>query len=112
LFPRRHEPRRPKPTSSRRFPVAFCADREEAECPFPNAASSPASKSSPSSNAASPALRGAAKTLDPGSPADATKTGDQAKAGNQPAAPKKKAKAVTIDPALLERALQNRNGVR
>jgi hypothetical protein len=47
-----------------------------------------------------------------GPPVDGTKIGEQAKAGSEPGAVKKKAKPVTIDPTLLERALQNRNSPR
>jgi hypothetical protein len=45
----------------------------------------------------------------PKSPIAAGKASNPAETADTPAAPKKKSKPVTIDPSLLERALQNRN---
>ena len=91
----------PNPGAPDDFPLPFVLTGKKPNLPSPEGAASPAS--GPSAGA---------KTVQPGSPADAGKTGSQTKAGDPPAAAKKKGKPVTIDPALLERALQNRNGVR
>jgi hypothetical protein len=70
--------------------------------------SQPAGKTDPSLTANSPgAASGLTESL---SPEDAAKPASQAKPTDETGAPKKKSKPVTIDPKLLERALQNRNG--
>jgi hypothetical protein len=91
------------------FPLPFVLTGKKPNIATPKAASTPASKSSRNNDLPSPA---GASTLKSGSPADAGKTGDQATADDPAAAPKKKRKPVTIDPMALERALQNRNGIR
>ncbi len=91
------------------FPLPFVLTGKKPNIADPKAASVPASKPPRNDKLALPA---GASTLEPGSPADTGKIGDQAKADDPAATPKKKRKPVTIDPAILERALQNRNGAR
>ena len=81
------------------FPLPFAVTGKKPNIALPNAATDSGKESTPP-------VPGASRTGKPGSPVDAGKPGDAA------AAPKKKAKPVTIDPSLLERALQNRNGGR
>jgi hypothetical protein len=91
------------------FPLPFVLTGKKPNIAAPKSASAPASRPSRNDNPESRARPAGASTLKSGSPADGAKTGDQAKANEKSATPKKK---VTIDPALLERALQNRNGAR
>jgi hypothetical protein len=94
------------------FPLPFAVTGKKPNLALPDAESGPASKSSRTNSSALPAAPARAGVTKPGSPADAIKTGDQAKAGVSTDTAKKKRKPVTIDPALLERALQNRNADR
>ncbi len=91
------------------FPLPFVLTGKKPNIAAPNSASTAASKSPRNDDLPSPA---GTSTLKSGSPADAGKTGDQAKANDPASTSKKKRKPVTIDPAALERALQNRNGGR
>jgi hypothetical protein len=86
------------------FPLPFAITGVKPNLASPKAAAGPGSRSPRPGDPAAPALPGGVDALNPGSPADASKAGDPS------AATKKKAKPVKIDPALLERALQLRNG--
>jgi hypothetical protein len=86
------------------FPLPFAMTGVRPNLASPKAAIGPGSRSSRSIDPVSPPQPGVAGAPEPGSPADAAKAGDPS------AATKKKAKPVTIDPAILERALQLRNG--
>jgi hypothetical protein len=79
------------------FPLPFAVTGKKPNVALPNATTD-------SGKVPTPPVPGASSTGKPGSPADAGKP------GNAAAAAKKEAKPVTIDPSLLERALQNRNG--
>jgi hypothetical protein len=94
------------------FPLPFVLTGQKPNIPDPKAASSPTTKSAVENNAASPAVPAVTGAPKSGSPADAGKTNDQAKSGDPAAKSKTTRKSVTIDPAILERALQNRNGAR
>jgi hypothetical protein len=80
------------------FPLPFVITGKKPNLPPPQATAGAGAESTPT-----PPLAGATGTRKPGAAADATKPGDKE------ATPKKKAKPVTIDPSLLERALQIRN---
>jgi hypothetical protein len=94
------------------FPLPFVLTGQKPNFPDPKAASSPTTKSAVENNAASPAVPAVTGTPKSGSPAAAGETNGQAKSGDPAAKPKTTRKPVTIDPAILERALQNRNGAR
>jgi hypothetical protein len=94
------------------FPLPFALTGQKPNIPDPKAASSPTTKSAVENNTASPAVPAVTGAPKSGSPADAGKTNDQAKSGDPAAKSKTTRKSVTIDPAILERALQNRNGAR
>ena len=94
------------------FPLPFALTGRKPNIAAPKSASTPASKSSRTDDLPSPALPAGANTRKSGSSADASKTGEQAKANDPAATPKKKSKPLTLDPSILERALQNRNGAR
>ncbi len=85
------------------FPLPFVITGKKPNLASPNAAARPGSNASRTGDSASPPTGGTVGKM-PGSLADAdNKTGDQAKPGD-PATPKKKAKPVKLDPAVLERA--------
>ena len=94
------------------FPLPFALTGIKPNISEPKAASSPTTKSARNSNASSSADPAEAGMPPSGSSAVAGKTGDQAKAGDPAVKPKATRKPVKIDPAILERALQNRNGAR
>ena len=94
------------------FPLPFVLTGKKPNIAAPKSASAPAAQSSRNDGSSSPAPPAGAGTPKSGSPADAAKNGDQAKADDPASAAKKKRKPVTIDPSILERALQNRNGAR
>jgi hypothetical protein len=105
-------PEGPNPGVPDDFPLPFALTGRKPNIADPNAAPSPTTKSARNSNSASSADPAEAGMPPSGSSADAGKTGDQAKAGDPAVKPKATRKAVKIDPAILERALQNRNGAR
>ncbi len=92
------------------FPMPFVlTGKMPAMAESPTVSNRPARSSANRGTAPASASAGTATspTQAPAGPADA---GDQAEPSEEPAAPRKKAKPLKIDPALLERALQNRNG--
>jgi hypothetical protein len=86
------------------FPLPFAVTGEKPNLAPSGTATGPGAKSSRPGERVAPALPAGAHGPDLGTPTAAAKTGEPS------AATKKNAKSVKIDPAILERALQLRNG--
>jgi hypothetical protein len=90
------------------FPLPFALTGKMPNLPTPKIAPN-AAKLSPNGSPSTPGNLPRSGNLKPGFPADANKSDTQANAADDPAAKKKKAKPVSIDPNLLERTLLYRN---